>query len=213
MSDNRQHLNSLGYVIGGRQSRALIAWGFDASGRRIGIDDADRGGSQGLRCECKTLLVAKKGEVRAHHFAHRAGNVRHCDEATQSAIAKFISHALLDACRIELPTTMGLPVYADIHAVAETEIDGFPLHLVDAQRDRKLVVFTRLKRRKLNALEDWCRSNSISGIVLELTAYRDQPDSVIRGAVARIAQRQWIYRTSSNDHQANLKVVRRLFGL
>jgi hypothetical protein len=37
MSDERWHLNALGLAIGGQQSRALLAWGYDGSGSRISI--------------------------------------------------------------------------------------------------------------------------------------------------------------------------------
>lgn len=213
MSEDRQHLNSLGYVIGGKQSRALIAWGYDPSGRRIAIDDADRGGSQGLRCECKSLLVARKGEIREHHFAHKAGDVRYCEAAAKAALSTFIAHALLDARQVALPMTRGLTGHAHVHAVTDIEVEGFLAHLIDAQRDRKLLVYTRLKRGKFDALEGWCRRHSISGMVLDLTTHRNRTDDEIRVAIAELAPREWIYRSTHNDRQAAKRIVRRLYGL
>jgi hypothetical protein len=67
------HRNSLGYTIrvptdlGG--GGPLIVWAKSQSGKLVFISDAERGSHQRLSCECGSLLVAKKGDVYAHHFA------------------------------------------------------------------------------------------------------------------------------------------------
>ena len=209
----RRHLNSLGYVLGGKQSRAFIAWGIDASGARIGIDDAKRGGSQRLLCECGAALVAKKGDIRAHHFAHKAGDVRHCETAAAAAMTKFIEHTLLDARRIDIPETAGRRSHADVLAIRTQIISGHSMQVIDAQLNRTLAVHTRLRRRNIDALTDWCREMNISGIIIDLSAFRNRTDDEIRWAIGSGAPRQWLFRSTKNDHQAKPHVLRRLYGL
>lgn len=214
MSANQQkHLNSLGFAVGGKQSRALIAWGYDANGMRISIRDAKRGGSQGLRCDCKTPLVAKKGDIREHHFAHKAGDVRHCETAAAAAMVNFISNTLLDAGHVALPVTAGILSRAEVLAVSTVIVAGHTLHVIDAQQDRRLAIFTRVRRQNVETLEDWCRRNDVSGMVIDLSRFRNKADDEIRWAIERSAPRKWLFRSSHNDHQASPRFLRRLFGL
>lgn len=214
MSANQEnHLNSLGFAIGGKQSRALIAWGYDVNGLRISIRDAERGGSQGLHCDCKAPLVAKKGDIREHHFAHKAGDVRHCETAADAAMVNFISNALLDADEVALPVTAGILSSAEVLAVSTEVVAGHTLHIIDAQRDRRLAIFARVRRQNVRQLEEWCRRNEVSGMVIDLSAFRNRPDDDIRCAIDRSAPRKWLFRSSHNDHQASPRFLRRLFGL
>lgn len=213
MVDENRHLNSLGFVIGSKQSRALIAWGYDDHGVRISIRDATRGGAQRLRCECRSPLVAKKGDIREHHFAHKAGGVRHCDVATSAAIRTFIADTLLDAGEITIPVTGGLLSQAQVLAVSTELIDGKSVQLVDAQRGRKLAVYARLRRENIHALEDWCKSQDVSGMVIDLTQFRNRTDDEIRSAIRSTALRNWLWRSDRNDHQAKPSIVRRIYGL
>ena len=73
-----EHRNSLGYVIpqrgfGMSPEEAMIVWGIRADGTRLFIDAARRGAAEHLKCECGAELIARIGDVRAHHFAHASG--------------------------------------------------------------------------------------------------------------------------------------------
>lgn len=209
----RKHLNSLGFVIGAKRGRPLIAWGYDDAGQRIGIDDAERGGAQGLRCECKASLVAKKGDIREHHFAHKAGDVRHCDMAAAAAVANFIADALLDAQEVDLPFTAGRVGHAEVLAVSSEVISGHKVHLVDAQKERRLMIFARVRRTDTSALSQWCVANDLSGMVIDLTACRNRTDEEIRAGVRSTAPRNWLLRRTSRDLEAGPGFLRRLYGL
>lgn len=213
MVDENRHLNSLGFAIGSKQSRALIAWGYDGDGVRISIRNATRGGAQGLRCECRSLLVAKKGEIREHHFAHKAGDVRHCEIATTAATRTFIADTLLDAGEIDLPVTGGLLSRAQVQAVSTELVDGRSVQLVDAQRGRKLAVYARIRRESVDALANWCKTQPVSGIVIDLTLFRNRSDEEIRWAIRSAALRKWLWRSEHNDRQARPSILRRIYGL
>lgn len=213
MVEEQRHLNSLGFAIGSKQRRALIAWGYDDYGMRISIREAVRGGAQGLRCECRSLLVAKKGEIREHHFAHKTGDVRHCDVATSAAIRTFIADTLLDGGQIAIPVTGGLLSRAQVLAVSTAWIDGKSVQLVDAQLGRRLAVYARLRRENIHGLEDWCKTHDVSGMVIDLTQFRNRTDEEIRLAIRSAALRKWLWRSDRNDHQAKPRIVRRIHGL
>lgn len=209
--NTRNHLNSLGYVVGGRQGRPLIAWGVDQAGNRVSISDAFRGGSQGLQCDCGAALVAKKGDIKAHHFAHKAGGTSYCETAAQSAILTFISDTLLEAGVVSLPLTGGLMSRAEVHAVGVTTAEGHQVHLVDAQRERQLLVFARLKRHNVDGLKDFCRRSSMSGILIDLVSARNLPDDMIKAEIIARAPRTWLFRSPRNDHQAQPRVLRQIY--
>jgi hypothetical protein len=211
--DEIRHLNSLGFVIGSKQSRALIAWGYDSTGARISIGDAKRGGDQGLRCECRALLIAKKGEIREHHFAHKAGDIRYCDVAASAAVRTFIADTLLDAGAIAIPVTGGLSSQAQVLAVSTQMIAGKSVQLVDAQRGRTLAVYARLRRESTDAITDWCKAQDVSGMVIDLTQFRNRTDDEISSAIRSTALRKWLWRSDRNDHQAKPRIVRRIYGL
>jgi hypothetical protein len=69
-------------------------------------------------------LVVKKEQIREHHFAHKAGDVRHCDAAASAAIANFISDTLLVAPQVNLPVTEGTQSRAQAFAVSTERIQG-----------------------------------------------------------------------------------------
>lgn len=213
MPSERKHLNSLGFVIGGKQSRALIVWGIDAAGTRIGIEAAERGGSQALRCECGTLLVAKKGDIREHHFAHKAGNIRHCETASAAAVTNFISDTLLDTGQVYLPLVGNVQGRAHVLALSSQSVDGQVVHLVDAQKNRKLAILVQVRRTELEKISAWCRDQEISGMAIELGSYRNQPDEDLQRALILGAHRKWLYRDTSRDLNASPYVLRRIYGL
>lgn len=213
MLDENRHLNSLGSAIGSKQSRALIAWEYDSDGVRTSIRDAMRGGAQGLRCECRTLLVAKKGEIREHHFAHKVGDVRRCDIATTAATTTFIADTLLDAREIDLPVTGGFFRRAQVLAVSMQVVDGRSVQLVNAQRGRKLAVYARFRRENIDALADWCKAQPVSGMVIDLIVFRNRSDEEIRWAIRSAALRKWLWRSEHKDRQAKPNILRRIYGL
>ena len=57
-----------------------IPYGLDSEGLIVHVDDVPRGKACGARCaSCDSELVAKKGEVRTHYFAHYSGNRHGCE--------------------------------------------------------------------------------------------------------------------------------------
>lgn len=92
MSIPNHHRNAIGHLIYADAARAgspSIVWGKRQDGSRVFIDQAHRGATEGLRCECGSELVARKGDVNAWHFAHRATGLSRCEVAFAQALGRF----------------------------------------------------------------------------------------------------------------------------
>lgn len=77
-------------------------FGQDATGKLLHISDASSGGSEGLVCpDCAGRLVAKKGSVRIHHFAHASGT--DCVGAGETALHRLAEDLLRENPEIALP--------------------------------------------------------------------------------------------------------------
>lgn len=121
-----EHRNSLGYVISQRgfgraPEEAMIVWGIKPDGTRLFIDQARRGAVDHLKCECGAELIARKGDVRAHHFAHASGAARSCKEAHLKALSKFAADTLERFRKVRIPQIPGKP-QATMFAEARPEV-------------------------------------------------------------------------------------------
>lgn len=80
-----------------------IAFGLDRDGRMRSVHEV----AQGLPCACicpccKAPLIARKGPVRAHHFAHAPG-VTPCLGGPETALHQMAKQIVADAATIALP--------------------------------------------------------------------------------------------------------------
>ena len=64
-----------------------LDFGLDHTGRMRGIDEVEQGLACDCECpECGSPLVARKGAVRVHHFAHRGAS---CATGAESALHRM----------------------------------------------------------------------------------------------------------------------------
>ncbi len=71
-------------------------------GRMVGIDEVLSGLACGCVCsDCKSPLVARKGEIRAHYFAHHSRES--CETAFETAIHLMSKQLIEEAKMITLP--------------------------------------------------------------------------------------------------------------
>jgi len=72
-------------------------------GELIHVDDADRGQACNCICyECGRPLVAKKGEILAHFFAHEAAEVN-CNPTPESLVHRYAKEQVAKMDRLRLP--------------------------------------------------------------------------------------------------------------
>ncbi len=83
-------------------STVLQTFALNNEGRIVHVDEVPRGGECGCRCpQCDGPLIARQGEVRGWHFAHRqdAG----CEGAVETALHKAAKQLLQDESGLMLP--------------------------------------------------------------------------------------------------------------
>ena len=68
-------------------------------------------------------------------------------------------------------------------------------------------------RCTVDALANWCKTQPVSGIVIDLTLFRNRSDEEIRWAIRSAALRKWLWRSEQNDRQARPSILRRISGL
>lgn len=76
----------------------FLTFGIDFKGNLVSINETPSGATE-LRCPwCKQVLIAKKGEIKKHHFAHHGETCRISQEIAQSTqIPTFDTFELLDS--------------------------------------------------------------------------------------------------------------------
>lgn len=199
MNDQRflQHRNSLGYIVTNREAtgeaaRAMIVWGIGAGGRRVFIDDATRGGADGLKCACGSRLIARKGEINAHHFAHEARSGAICRTAQLTALAEFGAEEIRKAGQLRLPSVERKNGRAKVEAVSSQILGDHAVVTITSTDARKLLVLLRATTRR-TALNDATLRDGISSIVVEIALYRNLADDAIARAIVSQAPREWIF--------------------
>ena len=89
-----------------------LEYGLDKETKKARyIKDVDRGLSCNCVCPiCNQDLVAKKGDVRMHHFAHNNG-ADECKGARMSMLHKLAQEVIQEECKVMLPEYEGFFVY------------------------------------------------------------------------------------------------------
>jgi hypothetical protein len=88
--------------MSGEFSDLLLPFGLSADGRMVMVSEVERGADCGCACpQCRAPLVAKKGDVLRHHFAHAGDG---CGSgALETSLHKMAKQMIADAGRIWLP--------------------------------------------------------------------------------------------------------------
>lgn len=210
-TDQPQHRNSLGYVISQRAfgispEEAMIVWGTKADGTRLFIDSARRGAAEQLKCECGAALIARKGQVRAHHFAHVAGTARGCKEAQVNAISKFAADALKRFRKVRIPQIHGKAL-ATPFAEARPEVFGAygGVRIARGTGDdrRELCIVFKVKHGKTLPPSERYTKAGVSAMVVDLSQFRNLSDERIAKAIAFEAERSWLHNTRHPEAEAS----------
>ena len=195
------HRNSLGYVVPERGSfegsdQPMIVWGRNHNGEWISIADAKRGGDQGLRCECGSKLIARKGKKKAHHFAHASDGNGACSKAHLDALCRFALGALTKAPGLQLPHIQGKAVKTLIDTISVQQHSDFNwlcATVTSKNGARELALVITLKHRQQTPSADIFRTLGLSAITVDLAPYRNSDDHFLADALSAKAARRWIY--------------------
>lgn len=175
-----------------------------ADGSRVHIDDV----LSGLTCNCMCPgcgrdMVARKGEQRAHVFAHRAHQAEVCRSPGETALHKLAKMVLRDRLRLKLPAI----TMTDQHGVLEVFKEAvFEFEEAALEKRAGEVVPDVICRRggrdlhvefvvtnacdptklaKLNAMD-------VGVLEIDLRRYRNKPLALLDDAILFEAPRKWL---------------------
>lgn len=190
------HRNSLGYTVNNDARRyeagAKIVWGQSPDGSFVSISDAASGVQPDLRCDCGSSLVAKKGALLAHHFAHAAGAVASCQKAKVGALARFVIDVLGPSSLLLLPrrNVEQPPITVDIEEVVP--LDG-PVMVVCKKGSRKLKLYISASTSQKAFIERMSHMDGPSAILIDITKLRGRDDMALRNGILNFAPRKWLH--------------------
>lgn len=186
------------------QGGALVAEAADGSLRHI--DDVPSGLACHCRCPgCDRRMVAKKGDLQAHHFAHHFD--RHgasCTSAGETALHKFAKQVLDERLEIALPellvsnrddtevvvraTRLGFD-----EAILETKDGSIVPDVVLVLRDRRLIVEFKVTHSCDDVKIARIRTMNVGAIEIDLSVYRDRALDELADDILYNAPRIWLH--------------------
>jgi len=194
------------------QGAAFVAEAAD--GTLVHIDDVPSGLACACNCPgCGRQMVARKGAVKVHHFAHhseRDGST--CTSPGETALHKFAKNILDERLEIALPE-MVVKNRADREVVVQPTKITFEAAVLEAKaesvvpdvvlelRDRKLIVEFKVTHACDEAKIARIRSMNIGAIEIDLSAYRNRPLDELADEILYNAPRTWLH----NPREANAR--------
>lgn len=196
--------------------RDELAFGL-RDGVLVSIDQAARGARCGCICPaCKVPLIARKGDILIHHFAH-SGSGQGCGVGLETNAHLWAKQALAAALWIHLPeirpTAAGLSRlvhrggrFPFIDAQLETHAGEIvPDVQLIAADGRKLIVEVYVTHACDERKIERIRQGGVSAVEVDLSRWKDSDDvHVITQALLMDAPRVWLYNPTIDKAQAEL---------
>ncbi len=194
----------------------LLPFGENPDGRIVHISEVP----SGLKCQCacphcRAKLVARKGNIKQHHFAHHA--TTECRHAYESAIHKLAKEILYERKHIKLPEAKA--EYENMSRIICREIN-FGLDEVRLEKPMFGIIPDVVAKRKGKellieiAVTHFCgpqkitkiRERSLATIEIDLSQLsREAAMSEIGEALLHSAPRSWIYNSRIEMGKEELK--------
>lgn len=198
------------------QGGAFVAEAVD--GRLLHIDEVPSGLACNCVCPgCGRRMVAKRGDVKAHHFAHHAQqDGRSCMSAGETALHKFAKRILDERLEIALPAQV-LEERDDREVVVQAEkrtFDRAILETKDGQivpdvvlllRERRLIVEFKVTHPCDEQKIARIRTMDVGAIEIDLSQYRDHTLSEIGDQILYDAPRTWLHNPRERQARARLE--------
>lgn len=150
-------------------------------------------------------MVAKKGEIQGHHFAHHARqHGRTCVSAGETALHKFAKRVLDERLEIALPS-MVLEEHGYREVIVEAERRTFERAILETKdgqivpdvvlvlRDRRLIVEFKVTHPCDEQKIARIRTMDIGAIEIDLSQYRDHALNEIGDQILYDAPRKWLH--------------------
>lgn len=139
------------------------------SGQVVAIDDVERG----LRCECHCpschgRLVAKKGQIKEHHFAHHDASQQECLYAFETSVRLMLMEKLDDISVLNTPAKsvvfegslheVSAPHFnIRVQRIAQDSLHGVPtaIYQLDGRSDYQIGLYLPPVHEKLIYPPEW----------------------------------------------------------
>jgi hypothetical protein len=175
----------------------------------------------GLACDCtcpscERRMVAKKGNVRAHYFAHQSDrDGRSCSSAGETALHKFAKKVLDQRLEIALPE-MVVTSDNDREVIVQATKFAFDKATLEAKdgliipdvmlelRDRRLLVEFKVTHPCDDVKIARIRAMNVGAIEIDLSRYRDRPLDEIGDDILYNAPRTWLHNPREPDARERL---------
>ncbi|MFG1293845.1 competence protein CoiA family protein [Xanthobacter versatilis] len=190
------------------QGGVLVAEAADGSLRHI--DDVPSGLACQCRCPgCDRRMVAKQGDLQAHHFAHHFDRYgASCTSAGETALHKFAKQVLDERLEIALPelliahqddteVVVRATRLAFDEAILETKDGSIVPDVVLVLRDRRLIVEFKVTHPCDDVKIARIRTMNVGAIEIDLSAYRDRALDELADDILYNAPRIWLH----NPHE------------
>ncbi|MER9278446.1 hypothetical protein [Mesorhizobium sp. M0522] len=197
------------------QGAAFVAEAAD--GTLVHVDDVPSGLACACNCPgCEGRMVARKGAVKVHHFAHhseRDGST--CTSPGETALHKFAKNILDERLEIALPemvvensddreVVVQPTKIAFEAAVLEARVETVVPDVVLELRDRKLIVEFKVTHACDEVKIARIRSMNVGAIEIDLSAYRERPLDELAEEILYNAPRIWLHNPRETDARARL---------
>lgn len=199
------------------QRTPVLQFGEAADGRMVHIDDAQRGLACGLWCpECNQRLVARKGDIKQHHFAHESEFS--CEGAVETALHKLAKQVISDAKGLQLPpvsiaTDGGRKILSPSRWIEfdrvemEVWMDGMRPDIIGYRQGRPLAIEVLVTHacgpEKIALFE----SRGVACVEIDVSGLRhgtrDLPEAILRSS-----PRLWLFNRFISQEMARLKAER-----
>lgn len=192
-----------GTATGGNRDEVRLAFGERTDGKIVHIGEVVSGLACACRCcGCGGTLIARKGTLKEHHFAHHG--VAPCSGAAETALHRFAKQVLHDRLELHLPE---IAVGADTDRVIESkggpfrfdraEIEvpfpGFKPDVVLYHADRPLLVEVLVTHATDDIKTERIRAAGLASLEIDLSDLpRELGPDEIAEAVCTSAPRWWL---------------------
>lgn len=199
--------------------RGLVPFGEMPDGRLVGIEDVPRGLACGAVCpECRSILVARKGEIKLHHFAHHAS--LDCSGGFETAVHRMAKQIVSDRLCLNLPDVIaragsdarrlyGTTLQRFDAVELEVWMDGIRPDAVGVRGDKQVAIEFFVSHRCDPEKLQVFANRRLAAVEIDLSAVgRNVNLDELQGLVTRRAPRQWLYNPKAADAAAEMARVR-----
>lgn len=183
---------------------ALLPFGERADGAIVHIADVPRGLACDCRCSgCGGVLVARKGELKEHHFAHQSAAP--CAHAFESALHKLAKQILNDKLVLRLPRVAVARSGEEVVECEEREFSfdradievpfpGFKPDVVLYKSGRRLLVEVLVTHATNETKQARIAESGLAAVEIDLSGVSRNADlAAVADALCRSAPRWWIF--------------------